>query len=136
MHSEGPDSLEPLLEPLYGIEELAERGGVSRRTVRYYVQLGLLDAPTGVGRGRHYTEAHLAQLIRVRELQERGVALNEIGRAAAPASAGPALAEQSTWTRVVLADGVELHLRGRRLDDTRIRALQAAITEVIGEEKS
>jgi hypothetical protein len=29
-------------EPRYGIDELAERGGVSRRTVRYYVQRGLL----------------------------------------------------------------------------------------------
>lgn len=33
---------------------MAELGGVSRRTVRYYVQEGLLSAPLGVGRGRHY----------------------------------------------------------------------------------
>ncbi len=54
----------------YGIAELADLGGVSRRTVRYYVQEGLLPAPLGVGRGRHYGPAHLAQLLRVKALQE------------------------------------------------------------------
>ena len=51
----------------YGILELAELGGVSRRTVRYYVQEGLLPAPLGVGRGRHYGPAHLEQLITIEE---------------------------------------------------------------------
>jgi DNA-binding transcriptional MerR regulator len=36
----------------YGIDELAELGGVSRRTVRYYVQEQLLPPPLGVGAGR------------------------------------------------------------------------------------
>ena len=65
-------------DPQFGIEELAERGGVSRRTVRYYVQRGLLPAPTGTGRGPHYTKDHLDTLIRVRQLQEAGVSLSEI----------------------------------------------------------
>ena len=46
----------------YGIAELAALGGVTRRTVRYYVQQGLLPAPLGVGRGRHYGPEHLARL--------------------------------------------------------------------------
>ena len=54
----------------YSIGELAALGGVSRRTVRYYVQRGLLQAPTGLGRGRHYTQRHLDTLIRIRKLQE------------------------------------------------------------------
>ena len=32
-------------EGRYDIDELADLGGVSRRTVRYYVQEGLLPAP-------------------------------------------------------------------------------------------
>jgi len=35
----------------YSVGELADLGGVSRRTVRYYVQEGLLPTPLGVGRG-------------------------------------------------------------------------------------
>ncbi|MBA2355458.1 MAG: MerR family DNA-binding transcriptional regulator, partial [Acidobacteria bacterium] len=43
-HSAGP----------YAIGDLAALGGVSRRTVRYYVQGGLIPPPEGLGRGNHY----------------------------------------------------------------------------------
>jgi DNA-binding transcriptional MerR regulator len=124
------------LECLYGVEDLAERAGVSRRTVRYYVQRGLLPAPRGFGRGKHYTEGHLATLVRIRELQEAGVALTDIarrleGKEAARASE-PTLA-QSTWSRALLATGVELHLQGRRLSEEQIRALAVVIKKTIGD---
>ncbi|AKF10900.1 hypothetical protein DB32_008049 [Sandaracinus amylolyticus] len=122
-------------EAIYGIDELADRAGVSRRTVRYYVQRGLLEAPTGVGRGKHYTEAHLARLVRIRELQEEGVALADIS----VRLDGPIAREeqcdtpvQSTWTRVVLGPDVELMVRGRRLDEEQVRKLTAAIDRVLG----
>ena len=123
----------------YGVEELAERAGVSRRTIRYYVQRGILPPPLGLGRGNHYSEEHLATLVRVRELQEAGVSLEEIlerlrGQEPGPESRGsPASVVQTTWTRVELADGVELHVRGRRLSDEQIRALKAATSKVLGE---
>src|SRR5215470_17384123 len=62
----------------YGIAELAQLGGVTRRTVRYYVQRGLLPTPLGTGRGPHYTLAHLERLIHIRQMQETGVPLAEI----------------------------------------------------------
>ena len=103
-------------EPCYGIAELAERGGVTRRTVRYYVQRGLLPTPLGTGRGPHYTPAHLERLIHIRKLQETGAPLAEIvarldGVLHTPASLPAAPLEHSTWRRFVLADGVELHVR-------------------------
>ena len=134
--------------PHYGIAELAERGGVSRRTIRYYVQRGLLPAPTGLGRGKHYTQAHLDTLVRIRELQEAGVALAEIpthldtgsssdasGPSPACAPPEPRRVQQSSWMRVALRDDLELHVRGRRLSDEQLHALTAAITSVIGEEQ-
>jgi DNA-binding transcriptional MerR regulator len=128
----------------YGVEELAERAGVSRRTVRYYVQRGLLPAPLGLGRGNHYTEAHLAALVRVRELQEQGVPLEEIaGRTRAAEMPGaapradlasqPGPTTQTMWTRVELGGDVELHLRGRRLTDEQVRKLEVALKKVLGE---
>jgi DNA-binding transcriptional MerR regulator len=103
-------------ERCYGIEDLAELGGVTRRTVRYYVQRGLLPAPLGTGRGPHYTSAHLARLIHIRTLQETGAPLTEIaarldGVPQTPVSVPEAPPERSTWMRFVLADGVELHVR-------------------------
>lgn len=119
-----------------GPDELAERAGVSRRTVRYYVQRGLLPAPQGLGRGKHYTEAHLQTLIRIRELQEGGVPLEEI--AARLSGVEPVLellptAQQSTWTRVALADDVELHVRGRRLSQEQLEKLVRAVKRALGE---
>jgi DNA-binding transcriptional MerR regulator len=120
----------------YGIEELAERAGVSRRTVRYYVQRGLLPAPTGIGRGRHYTEEHLATLVRIRELQERGESLADIADAITGSprtDVEPGPVEQTLWSRVVLDEGLELHVRGRRLDEATVRALRHALARVMKE---
>src|SRR5512138_508914 len=112
----------------YSAEELAERANVSRRTVRYYVQRGLLPAPLGLGRGKHYTEAHLECLIRIRELQETSVPLEDIAsrlQGSTPKSESPMPSVQTTWTRVVLTEDIELHLRGRRLTDAQVGELTA-----------
>jgi DNA-binding transcriptional MerR regulator len=103
-------------ECYYGIKELAELGGVTRRTIRYYVQRGLLPTPLGTGRGPHYTPAHLERLIQIRQLQETGVPLAEVaarldGVLQTPVSAPEVSPERSTWIRFVLAEGVELHVR-------------------------
>jgi DNA-binding transcriptional MerR regulator len=111
-------------EARYGIEELAALGGVTRRTVRYYVQQDLLSAPLGVGRGRHYGPQHLAQLQAVKALQEQGLSLDEVrqelerglgrGRAAKAASPPEPLVPRSAWTRLEIVPGVELHVSGQR----------------------
>lgn len=102
--------------PRFGIDELAELGGVSRRTVRYYVQERLLPPPLGVGRGDHYDQAHLDALLTVKSMQEAGLSLEAIQRAvsgAGPApSAAPARPRRSVWHRLTLGPGVELHVRG------------------------
>ncbi len=69
----------------FGIDELADAAGVSRRTVRFYVQRGLLPVPRGLGRGRHYGGEHLRTLRRIRALQEDGVPLALIARQLGPA---------------------------------------------------
>ena len=106
-------------ESRYGIDELSDLGGVSRRTVRFYIQEGLLPAPLGVGRGRHYGDEHLKRLVRVREMQEQGLTLAEIqarlapGRTAAPAAAAAA-PQRARYVRLELAPGLELHVSGDR----------------------
>ena len=106
---------------LYAIGDLADLAGVSRRTVRYYVQEGLLPAPLGLGRGSHYGPAHLEQLLKVKAMQEAGRTLDEIKQALSgkgargshqqAAESGP-LPERSVWRRIAIAPGVELHLSG------------------------
>ena len=62
------------------IGQLAERLGVTSRTIRYYEQLGLLK-PSSYTKGgeRRYTEDDAARLQRIRELQAlMGFGLDEI----------------------------------------------------------
>jgi DNA-binding transcriptional MerR regulator len=104
----------------YAIGDLARLAGVSRRTVRYYVHEGLIPSPLGVGRGDHYGPAHLAQILRVKRMQESGLTLDEIRRSLDDRAqtskfarhAEPSPPERSLWRRLTLAPGVELHVAG------------------------
>lgn len=60
------------------LTELAEAAGVSPRTVRYYVQRGLLPAPPFKGPDTVYGEDHLVRLKAIRVLQARFLPLDAI----------------------------------------------------------
>jgi DNA-binding transcriptional MerR regulator len=106
----------------FSIGELADATGLSRRAVRFYVQQKLIDAPAGVGRGRHYGTEHLNKLRRIAELQSAGHSLEEIrqifgGQEVAPVQPRrrirPLFAAE-LWTRLSVAEGIELHFDARR----------------------
>ena len=61
----------------FELSELCEQAGVTPRTVRYYVQQGLLPAP-GMGPGTKYGRGHLDRLRLVRRLQKEHLPLAEI----------------------------------------------------------
>ena len=62
------------------IGEIAERAGVTPRTIRYYEDLGLLDPGEREGHGfRYYTEVELARLKKIDALKQLGLTLEEIG---------------------------------------------------------
>jgi DNA-binding transcriptional MerR regulator len=54
----------------YKLDELAEKADVSPRTVRYYVQRGLLAPPVFRGKDTVYGEGHLARLRLIKKLQD------------------------------------------------------------------
>jgi DNA-binding transcriptional MerR regulator len=62
------------------IGELAEKAGVTPRTIRYYEKLGLIAPSEREGKGfRYYTDAELARLRKIDALQALGLSLEEIG---------------------------------------------------------
>jgi len=84
-------------ERIYRIGEVAERVGVTTRTIRYYEELGLLGAGAGRTKGTHrlYTEAditRLEELIRLRDLL--GLSLEELVALAEAEEARAALRDQ------------------------------------------
>ena len=64
--------------PSYSIDELAALVELPRRTVRYYIQQGLVDRPIGEKRAAYYTASHLEQLLTIRKWQNAGLSLDRI----------------------------------------------------------
>jgi DNA-binding transcriptional MerR regulator len=102
-------------ERLLRIGEVAERAGVTPRTIRYYEERGLLgsDASREKGSHRHYTEAavvRVQELIRMRDLL--GLSLDEL-------------------VEIVEAEEARAVLRGRWAETTsdaeRLRIVESSI---------
>ena len=129
------DDSERTERPL-SIGELAERTGVSRRTVRFYVQRGLIDPPVGLGRASHYTAQHAEQIGRVAALQRGGLRLEDISDLPAgkqAAAAGIAVPDARLVLRVALAPGVHLELDAGASPPTaeQIRKLAEAAKRIL-----
>jgi DNA-binding transcriptional MerR regulator len=66
------------MKDTYRISELAEKAGVTKRTIHYYVGRGLLPPPDGAGVASMYREEHLLKLKLIKQLQERYYPLDRI----------------------------------------------------------
>ena len=64
----------------YSLSDLAKLSGVTPRTVRYYIEQGLLPAPSGLGSKATYNDTHLDLLRVIRRLQGAHLPLAEIRR--------------------------------------------------------
>jgi DNA-binding transcriptional MerR regulator len=62
----------------FDLNELSAAASVTPRTVRYYVQQGLLPSPGTRGPGTRYERAHLDRLQLIRRLQRQHLPLAEI----------------------------------------------------------
>lgn len=62
----------------FSLVELCQLTDCSKRTVRYYIQLGLVSRPVGEARAARYTQEHLSQLLRIKQLSAAGVSLERI----------------------------------------------------------
>ncbi|MCC6178761.1 MAG: MerR family transcriptional regulator [Chloroflexi bacterium] len=76
----------------YSVKELADRTGVTPRTVYYYVSEGLLPPPEGGGPASTYGVEHLARLELIRRLKDEFLPLAEIRRRLEGLSTGEILA--------------------------------------------
>ena len=132
----------------YSIGDLASAAGRSRRTLHFYVQRELLPPPDGRGRGARYTAEHLARLLQIKTLQEKGVPLEEIkvllpgppanavrgaGRPRVSRRQEAASLPGSSWFRQPLVAGYELHVGGGRrpLTARQLAALSRALGEIV-----
>lgn len=111
------------------LQQLRERAGVPGRTIRFYIQKGLLPGPQGEKRGAYYTDAHLADLLRIKHWQDAGLSLDAIAglleakhEAPIPPMRPGAVEVRS---HLIVADGLELVVSAdrARLTQTQLRQL-------------
>ncbi|WP_112354145.1 MerR family transcriptional regulator [Shewanella benthica] len=62
----------------YTLNDLCQLVELTPRTVRFYIQKSLLQAPEGSGRGAHYTQAHIERLLEIKKWQHAGLSLERI----------------------------------------------------------
>jgi DNA-binding transcriptional MerR regulator len=71
---------------LVPIGELAQRTGVAASALRYYERLGLLASAERAGGKRQYTASSAERVAMIRQFQDAGFTLTEIGRLLAATS--------------------------------------------------
>jgi Ca-activated chloride channel family protein len=132
----------------YKLDELAKAAGTSARTVRYYVQRGLLPPPVFKGKDSAYAKDHLVRLMAIKKLQGdylpldaiaaelEGKSIEEI-ETIAKSSPRPVpsndvrpqqivvttpLVRADSWRRHEIARGLEVHLADDASAETKALA--------------
>jgi len=107
-------------ETKYTIEDLSERTGFSIRTIRYYIQEGILDPPPGRGRGGFYFDSHLQRLLKIKSLQDKGFRLAAIQEILLEGKRTVVAESRELWVRYRIGPGLEISV-SRDLEDAERR---------------
>jgi len=99
-----------MTEKYYTIKELCDLTGFTRRTIRYYIQEGLLDPPAGRGRGGFYFDSHVKRLLEIKALQSKGLKLAAIQELVRKGEKPEPLPLRELWVKYPIATGIEIHI--------------------------
>ena len=139
------ESTEPDVKK-FSLDDLCTLSDTSKRTVRYYMQIGLVNPPIGSTKAAHYLHQHLEQLLTIRKLSDAGVSLERI-REVLSGEAPPLPPRQrqpgsvEVRSHLFIADGVELEISPEQAGlspeqvRTFVRAVMKAYEDLQGETK-
>ncbi len=99
--------------PNYPLADLCVLADLTPRTVRYYVQIGLVDRPVGETRAARYGPQHLEQLLLIKKWTAAGVSLERIrdllkGNQAPIPPRSKAVGSIEICSHLLVADGIEV----------------------------
>ena len=127
----------------FSLDELCTLTDLPKRTVRYYMQMGLVDRPIGETRAAHYLSQHLDQLLKVKQLSDAGISLERIAEIQngkelpiPPKPRKPG--DIQVKSHIHRAPGIELQISPEEADMSpeQIRALVKAVMKTIQEIKA
>ena len=129
----------------YQLADLCVLADLPVRTVRYYVQVGLVDRPEGETRAARYGAKHLEQLLLIKKWTTAGVSLDRIrellqGEIAPVPPRQKAIGSVEVRSHLTVADGVELVIEPGRAglspEQVRhlIRGVMAVFAQATGEQ--
>lgn len=102
------------MESTFSLEQLSALTDLPLRTIRYYIQLGLVERHEGDRKHARYTQKHIDQVLQVRSLADQGTPLERIKLLIHGISTPPpppkSAGDISVISKVFVAPGVELHL--------------------------
>ena len=96
---------------VHTIDQLSEKTGFPIRTIRYYIQEGLIDPPAGRGRGGFYFDSQLNQLKQIKSLQEKGMKLSSIVQYLKGGEIQETNFSRDVWVKYEIAPGLEINVR-------------------------
>ena len=125
----------------FSLDELCTLTDLTKRTVRYYVQIGLVSRPEGETRAAKYSSQHLEQLLLVKKWTAAGVSLDRIrellqGGSAPVPERGRVPGSNEVCSHLHVAQGVELVIEPTRAGLTPeqlrhfVRAVMSAYEQI------
>lgn len=124
-----------LSDPSYTLDELCGLADLTKRTLRYYMQIGLVERPDGETRAARYGPRHLEQCLKIRKWTQAGLSLERVRELLAtgeqpipdkPRAAGTL----EVWSHFIVADGIEVTLNPERAQ-LRPEQVRAFLTDVM-----
>lgn len=116
------------------LDQLCTLAAVPKRTVRYYIQIGLLHRPEGENRGARYLNSHLEALLRIKQLTEAGISLDRIrevlsGEPPAVPLRPQAFGAVEVKSHIRIAPGIEIQVSPEQAQATpeQVRALATEV---------
>ena len=124
----------------FSLDELCALTDLTKRTVRYYVQIGLVNRPEGETRAAKYSPQHLEQLLLVKKWTAAGVSLDRIrellqGGSAPVPERGRVPGSIEVCSHLHVANGVELVIEPTRagLSPEQLRQFVRAVMRAYAE---
>jgi len=129
----------------YSLDELCALTEFTKRTVRFYMQEGLVDRSEGQKKGAFYLEKHLLQLLVIKKWQKAGLSLDRIKEIIRDENTDelipPIKVQQAgmveVWSHLLISDGISLQIEPSRagLTPEQTRELSKKLMQIYEEIK-